>query len=149
VAATVVDAVVIFNLYEFFKIDPVNDLAGTTIKNIQPRSYNKEISLCLRYFEKTMNLSFRPLIGTLLGSFFAATPLNSRTLSYQYSVRKRGTPTVTAYSPLTGVLNTVDHGGQQTVTSYPNIGETTTQATWASGTQGNFARANFVIDADF
>jgi hypothetical protein len=93
------------------------------------RTFEEEVSMSQRYFEKSYNLNDAPGTGTLAGVTAGMLPVAiNNTLFVQitncYKTRKRATPIITLYSPATGAINSVSIGGTTRGAGAVDIGET-------------------------
>ena len=87
-----------------FYITGVQLEKGSTATPFDYRPYGTELALCQRYFEKSYDVDVAPGSITALRSFRATCQATTQYMSIntQFAVRKRATPTVTAYNPNTG-----------------------------------------------
>jgi hypothetical protein len=105
-----------------FYVTGVQVEKGTTASSFEFRSYQKELILCQRYYEKTYDQSVVPGTINESGPQFES---NSATVTsgggpIRFTVAKRGTPTVTSYSTSTGASGKV-HIRSQGVDVTPSI----------------------------
>lgn len=87
-----------------FKIDLVQLEGGIFATPFEKRSYEQEVQLCQRYFEKTFELQYEPASATGLsqGCLSTRSILSGgfdSSVNWLYKVRKRDVPTITTYNP--------------------------------------------------
>lgn len=101
-----------------FYITGVQLEAGTVASPFERRDYGRELMMCQRYYEKSYEQGTVAGSGTYTGAFFAGQPAAGVFTGQRFLVVKRATPTVTYYSPGTGVSGKVaGPSGDLTVTS--------------------------------
>lgn len=123
------------------------------------RTFQEELHICQRYFEKSYNITTAPGTVTDVGAFFHQSggsfsdPRWFKNVVH-FKVHKRTTPTVVSYSPSTGASGQVAGAGPSTGTvtdgaqSLTNIGE----ASFANGDNVrilNLATFHWTADAEF
>lgn len=97
-----------------FKLALVQLEKGTIATAFEQRSFQEELELCQRYFEKSYDLSITP--GTAHAAGLSSGPSAAGTagasiIAVPYQVRKRTTPTITLYNYITGVAAGIVDGG--------------------------------------
>lgn len=130
------------SLVEGISLDPTSfHLAGLT--------YNAELELCQRYFEKSYEMANIPGSLTYVGCHTFREQNNQGNPSVSWKVRKRTTPTATVWNPGTGAPNSCTaFGGANFGVSFQNVGETNAQIQGMSST-GNTLYAQWTVECDF
>jgi len=91
----------------YFEITQVQLCAGDVALPFMPKSFQEELMLCCRYYEKSYGYGLVPGANSNDGSFATPAVTNDRLAGFKFMVRKRSsTPTVIIYSNL-GTINKV------------------------------------------
>jgi hypothetical protein len=147
------------NTANFFRITGVKLELGSVATPIQYRSFNEELALCQRYYEKSFLYATTPAqnIGTNTGEFTAsaaAAGAVNNTFYITYKVTKRILASgVTFYNPsvANGQVRNVTGGADFTATAGVNFTDTGTAitATGTAGTAaGNRVGVHWTVEAD-
>ena len=128
---------------------------GSQATAFEHRSFNEELALCQRYYEKSYNYTHAPGTNTNHGSVMFLSNRNSGTphTMLRYATRKRAAPTLVSYATgaadTTGMKNldanetysnyTMNRNGEMGCTVYPD----------ATPVIGQFIQFNYTADADF
>ena len=120
-----------------FRVDLIQFRLGSQINDFVMRERANELLLCLRYYEKSYNISVNPGSVTQVGESACKQASDSEIRTLQNTLRgtKRTTPSMVWYSPVTGAINNIhrynaaaDHAviattstGQRS-TGWPTIG---------------------------
>lgn len=92
----------------YFRITGVSLVPGSSAKPYVHRSFNQELALCQRYYNKTFTYATTPAqnagnVGAITYSSLGAGPTDHRVL-WEYPVSMRTAPSITFYNP--GAANT-------------------------------------------
>ena len=91
----------------YFEITQVQLCAGDVALPFMPKSFQEELMLCCRYYEKSYGYGLVPGANSNDGSIATPAVTNDRLAGFKFMVRKRSsTPTVIIYSNL-GTINKV------------------------------------------
>ena len=109
-----------------FEITGVQLEIGNTATPFEHRSFADELIRCKRYFEKSYNADAAPGTATSLGALqWQSNGATNSIASFpvQFSVLKRGTPTIVIYNPTTGASGSLrcQNSTNQAAQSY-NVG---------------------------
>lgn len=114
-------------------------------------SYQEELNLCLRYFEKTYRLSDNVGKVTNSGSFkYRAINTTTHFKTFQFKQVKRNTPSINPYSARSGTIGKIDNDSDNADVSANFSGTTdmnTGYLTW-SATSGKAYLIHWVADAE-
>jgi len=125
---------------------------GTQATDFEFRSFQEELKLCERYYEKSYEYGDPP--GTT-GSYpypgaLASYSINNNNLAFQiqFKTRKRTAPTATAYSPQTGTSGKARYsGGSDVDVTNINNGEANTHFYGAGGAASTQHYLHYVAEA--
>ena len=88
------------------------------------RPFGMEVTLCERYYEKSYDLATAPSVITVNGAPRNAFPIPQFLgPAIGFKTRKRGVPSITVYSPATGVVNRVTADGVDYPVTLTSVGE--------------------------
>jgi hypothetical protein len=110
-----------------FRLTGVKLELGSIATPLRYRSFQQELALCNRYYEKSYDYAVAPGSVSNPGAFgFESGGDIYLWASYRFAVRKRATPTLTLYSTVTGNSGNIRNdatAADQTVSSIAGIGE--------------------------
>jgi hypothetical protein len=120
----------------YFEITQVQLCAGDVALPFMPKSFQEELMLCCRYYEKSYGYGLVPGANSNDGSFATPAVTNDRLAGFKFTVRKRSsTPTVIIYSNL-GTINKVANIAGTDIgsnASYDQRGQTGIRMVYDSG----------------
>lgn len=87
-----------------FKLQLIQVEAGSNATGFQVRSFEEELALCQRYYEKTFNQGTAPATGVSAGGVIlysvAVAGASNRRETWTFATKKRTAPNVTYYNPV-------------------------------------------------
>jgi hypothetical protein len=98
---------------------------GTVATSFDFRDFGRELILCQRYYEKSYDLNVAPGTISFEGALTIPPSTSARQTGAYFSVRKRATPTMTLFSPITGTSGTVFRSASSPAAVVQNPGQTT------------------------
>ncbi len=124
---------------------------GDEATAFDPRSYGHELSLCMRYYQKTYELATAPGSVTYSGNLVTRRAASGETSTFfpsYFPVVMRSAPTITWYNPATGASGGIrnDSGPSNiTVTGTDTQDPTTTKKPGSPTHTGNGTASNIIV----
>lgn len=135
----------------FFYITGVQLEQGSVATKFEQVLLAGQLEKCLRYYEKSYNLVVNPGTVSEFGKQYYIAPTTAIRPSVSFSVRKRGQPTLTYYSPFSGASGNFrnESAGADQASQSVTVGETGFVAEkTTSGTAGNAYTFHWTADAE-
>lgn len=121
---------------------------GRVAAPFERRSFEAEVSLCQRYYEKSYDIGVVPGTVTGAGAIVQATPQNTYFIGTTFATRKRGVPVVVYWNPTTGVSNSIrDFVVAANYGTGPHAGSEIGHA-YGGGVAGNAIYYQYTADAE-
>ncbi|MBY0525600.1 MAG: hypothetical protein K2R98_19500 [Gemmataceae bacterium] len=137
-----------------FRLALVQLEVGDTATSFEPRSFQEELAMCQRYYQKTFPYATAPaqnagVTGALSLTTSSGTAANNG-LSWQLGVPMRATPAITTYNPSAAAASWRDTtGGNNRNATTIDISEQVVGLTFsANPTSGNLHRIHVTADAE-
>jgi hypothetical protein len=128
-----------------FDIAQVQVEPGNTVTPFEYLPISVQVDLCQRYFEKSYDLEIMPGTTTETGVFCAIRPDGDSGVTVLFKTKKRVSPVVSIYSPVTGSLGYVrnsthgiDQGGSYGVAGMSGFRIECVSASVSSGFRGHW-----------
>lgn len=90
-----------------FRICSVQLEAGSVATDFESRSFQQELHLCYRYFQKSYDYGSPVGIATTIGAYSIRAVSTVYDLTISFKAITRGVPTITTYNPFTGTAGEV------------------------------------------
>lgn len=132
-----------------FRITGVQLESGTSATDFEQRSFQQELILCQRYFEKSYSVTVAPGTITTVSYVGGRSSGANLVVVITFKVPKRTTPTTTYYSPGTGATGKWENFDTLTdVATVENSSGENYAIAVSSVPDGNFAAGHFAANAE-
>lgn len=133
-----------------WKVTGVQLELGAVATAFESRMFPVEFGLAQRYYEKSYDLATVPGTPALVGDIYGTRASGYWDCTTPFKVRKRGTPSVVSYNPLTGASGAIRNGatGASETAAPANIGEWGFTNVGTGSTSGQVYHWHFVADSE-